>query len=1214
MVHLAVLIGLVSGLALPPFADEAVSASPMGASFGDVIISEVAWGGTAADAADEWIELYNTTGASIDLDDWEIIVADGSPATITIPVGKSIPAGGYFLLERVESAVDDIAADHVYGGSNLSNTSEVLSLADDTGFVVDTANSGCSACWYDGSGSPDYYSMERVDSAADDAAAWVSNDGVNRNGLDADGDPINGTPHNSQIDLALSVKMSSVAGSAVPFTVTFTVTVSNMGYGTATNVTVRDDLPSGITLDSYVSSVGTYNDITSPDIWTVGDLPTGSSETLDITATVTAGGLITNLAEVWSWDVGQTDPDSLPGNALATPTEDDDDSIKIGLPVLDITNAVNNPIPNVGTNVVFTITVGNQNPAATGVEVDALLPSGLRFVSYSSTSGTYDGSSGIWTIGGLANGANEVLNVTATVMSNGIKTYIVDISSNEYGNNGASRNVNPGGGQADLNLTHDPVVVSASVADQVALTIRVSNTGPYAATGVEVRDLLPSGLSFVSYTSTVGTYNSGTGIWSVGNLAIATSAALTITVRVSSSGTSTTNFAEVWQSDQFDPNSTPGNGDTSELDDASVEVLVADLRLAETVDIAGSNAVFTITVSNAGPDDATGVNVETSLPALTSAYTFVSYGSTQGTYVSSTGIWDVGALANGESAVLTITTTTSGSLLVNWVEVSACDQVDPDSVPNNNSRTEDDDASAPSADLFLTQSVNEDNPDINNNVIFTITVTNAGVAGTTNVQVKDLLPSGLTYVSYTSTSGTYSSSTGIWTVGTLANGASRALSITAKVATSGIKTNWAEVWRSDESDPDSTPGNGSTTEDDDAGAAITSHRSIIINEVAWGGTAASPNDEWIELYNPGSASINITGWKLESASLDITLSGTISSGGYFLLEREDNFTVSDVTADQVYPGALLNILSDNGEVLTLQDGSGNFIDTANSENGGTWPKGGLAPNYGTMERKGTAVERDASWATNIGNPKNGRDANNGLIYGTPRKVNSTGIAPTSTPAIKTPTVPPPVGRPVINEFLARPGFDWNQDGNVDVFDEFIEVKNLGPVNISLNGWKLDDEANLGSSPYTLTDITLKPGERLVFYGLETNILLSDGGDTVRLLNPSGKVYDSYTYAIAKVEDESVCRLPDGNGNWYEDCTPTPNLTNTQGGDVPSMPQGDDFESPVCELPDTLPADFLFAECRGYGANVWRSMYWDETGWQGDRFAPENMSKWESFVE
>jgi hypothetical protein len=26
------------------------------------------------------------------------------------------------------------------------------------------------------------------------------------------------------------------------------------------------------------------------------------------------------------------------------------------------------------------------------------------------------------------------------------------------------------------------------------------------------------------------------------------------------------------------------------------------------------------------------------------------------------------------------------------------------------------------------------------------------------------------------------------------------------------------------------------------------------------------------------------------------------------------------------------------------------------------------------------------------------------------------------------------------------------------------------------------------------------------------------------------------------------------------------------------------------------------------------MYWDEEGWQGDQFVPENTSKWNSFVE
>jgi uncharacterized repeat protein (TIGR01451 family) len=445
---------------------------------------------------------------------------------------------------------------------------------------------------------------------------------------------------------------------------------------------------------------------------------------------------------------------------------------------------------------------------------------------------------------------------------------------------------------------------------------------------------------------------------------------------------------------------------------------------------------------------------------LPTSFTYVSDNSL-GKYNVGTGIWDVGTLPKGTSQTLTITTTLNTSVLVtNQAEVYQSDQIDPDSVPNNGSKKEDDYASAPSADLSLTQSVNNLNPDVGTNIIFTITVSNAGPGGTTNVTVKDLLPSGLTYVSYTGTPGTtYSSSTGIWTIGSMSNGSSMTLNITAKVTTSGIKTNWAEVWASDESDPDSIPGNGSTTEDDDASATI------------------------IPISVP------------------------------------------------------------------------------------------------TPTRTPTPIRTST---------------------------------PTYTPTLRpTYTFIPPVGRPIINELLPRPGFDWNQDGKVNTFDEFIEIKNIGNADIGLSGWTLDV---LGSSRYSLPAVTLKVGQRMVFYGLQTNLLLRDGGDTVRLISPIGKIYAAYTYAIAKVEDRSVCRLPDGYGSWYEDCIPTPNLINTRQGVVPSMPGGKAFESPVCDLPDSLPAAFLFAECRGYGANIWHSFYWDQFGWQGDQYIPANMSKWESFVQ
>src|SRR3989344_6887087 len=77
--------------------------------------------------------------------------------------------------------------------------------------------------------------------------------------------------------------------------------------------------------------------------------------------------------------------------------------------------------------------------------------------------------------------------------------------------------------------------------------------------------------------------------------------------------------------------------------------------------------------------------------------------------------------------------------------------------------------------------------------------------------------------------------------------------------------------------------------------------SILINELAWMGTAESANDEWLELYNPTDAEIDLTGWRLEATdgSPKIELSGIIAAGGYFLLERTDDDAVAEITADQI---------------------------------------------------------------------------------------------------------------------------------------------------------------------------------------------------------------------------------------------------------------------------------------------------------------------------
>ncbi|QAS54463.1 competence protein ComEA [Halobacillus litoralis] len=131
---------------------------------------------------------------------------------------------------------------------------------------------------------------------------------------------------------------------------------------------------------------------------------------------------------------------------------------------------------------------------------------------------------------------------------------------------------------------------------------------------------------------------------------------------------------------------------------------------------------------------------------------------------------------------------------------------------------------------------------------------------------------------------------------------------------------------------------------------------VVINEVAWMGTDVSYNDEWIELYNPTGSDISLEGWSLNATdgSPQISLSGTIPAGGYYLLERTDDSTVSNVDADFIYTGAMGN----TGEVLELSDGT-QIIDAVDA-----WYAGNNE-SKATMERVDPETEgTDASnWRT-----------------------------------------------------------------------------------------------------------------------------------------------------------------------------------------------------------------------------------------------------------
>ena len=162
--------------------------------------------------------------------------------------------------------------------------------------------------------------------------------------------------------------------------------------------------------------------------------------------------------------------------------------------------------------------------------------------------------------------------------------------------------------------------------------------------------------------------------------------------------------------------------------------------------------------------------------------------------------------------------------------------------------------------------------------------------------------------------------------------------------------------------------------------------SVQINEIAWMGTSASANAEWIELYNPSSNPIDLKGWKLSATdgSPNVTLSGTISGNGYFLLERTSDDTLPNITANQIYSGALSN----SGEHLQLIDATGAVVDDVDGSSG--WPAGDDTTKN-TMQRNGS------SWITAAPTP----DAINATVATTPPATNTSNSDSGSTSANNT---------------------------------------------------------------------------------------------------------------------------------------------------------------------------------------------------------------------
>lgn len=288
---------------------------------------------------------------------------------------------------------------------------------------------------------------------------------------------------------------------------------------------------------------------------------------------------------------------------------------------------------------------------------------------------------------------------------------------------------------------------------------------------------------------------------------------------------------------------------------------------------------------------------------------------------------------------------------------------------------------------------------------------------------------------------------------------------------------------------------------------------VVINEIAWMGTAVSANDEWIELYNSGSALSNLEGWTLqaEDGSPNIVIDDrcantAIAAGGYYVFERTDDDSVSGVAADCIYTGALGN----TGELLRLKNASGSTVDTIDASGG--WP-GGDNTSKETMQRTSTGA-----WITAQGTP---RAVNVGVAAQQQSSADTSTESDTSTNAAaqtgpgggSSPTYVPPEKLPRISVYAGRD----------------IEAVVGEEVSFYGEAYGFSDEL-LENARYlwNFGDADVREGQRI------THVYAFPGTYTARLHVSSGMhtALDDITVTISK-NSVTISEVLPGAGGWVE---------------------------------------------------------------------------------
>jgi uncharacterized repeat protein (TIGR01451 family) len=623
--------------------------------------------------------------------------------------------------------------------------------------------------------------------------------------------------------------------------ITYTQTVSNGGPSSCSTGTFTEATPANTTFVSVAvvnTGGGTW---TCPNAGPVSctdpTVAPGSTATITavykVTAGTAAGTIITDTATAASatQDTNVSDNSATVTIGVAGGTQAD----------LSVTNTASPSPVSAGQNITYSQTVTNGGPAsATTVTLSETLPANTTFVSLTGPAGwtctaVVPYNCTIATLAAAATGNfTFVVKVNTTVASGSTITDTVSVASTtsdpNSGNNSATAS-DQVADSANLSITNSaspiPVLASANITYAQAIT----NAGPSAASGVTLTESTPPNTTFQSMTFPVGWSCLTPAVGATGpilcttpSLAL-TTASFTLAVKVNAgtaAGTSIIDTATV-NSSTTDPNSANNSASAADIVATATEADLVTTNVASPTTVAaGGNVTYTQSINNNGPAVATAPTFTEVTPPNT---TFQSITPPAGWTCTEPAVGGTGTISCTDGTSLALNTpatftvvlqvnagTPSGTNIADTVTAGASNLVP--SLSSNTATATVLVANANSADMAIVKTaIPSPNVPEGDTLTYSLAITNNGPAQATNVTVIDALPSAVTYLSATTTSGTCSEANGTVTclLGTMANAGTATVTILTLAATPSVVLNTGTV-SADQADPNSANNSSSEME------------------------------------------------------------------------------------------------------------------------------------------------------------------------------------------------------------------------------------------------------------------------------------------------------------------------------------------------------------------------------------------------------------------